>query len=93
MAMKSDFYSRRLPTDHLIYLLSISRKVYVSYVKFHLILGPLGPKFDRFYANRTTKMTLGTFGLWMVPNVPSVIFMVLFVRKPSNLGPNRPNIS
>ena len=48
-------------------------------------MGPLGPKFDGFCANSTPKMTLGTFG-------PSVIFVVLFAQKPSDLGPNGPNI-
>ncbi len=31
-------------------------------------IGSIGPKFDGFCANSTTKMTFGTFGLWMVPH-------------------------
>ena len=37
-------------------------------VKSQPICGPLGPNFDGFCANNTTKTKIGTFNLWKVPH-------------------------
>ena len=60
------------------------------FVKSQPICGPLGPNFDGFCANNTTKMKVGVFSLWKVPhsrNVPLFDFLPLLAQEPSNLGP------
>ena len=56
-------------------------------VKSQPICGPLGPNFDGFCANNTTKRKIGA-----LPNVPLFVFVSLLAQEPSNLGPNGPQI-
>ncbi len=79
---------------------AVQNNICVSNVKAQSICGPLGPNFDGFCANNTTKTKIGVFSLWKVllcgtfqrPNVPLFVFMPLLAQEPSNLGPNGPQI-
>ncbi len=60
-----------------------------TYVKSQPICGPLGPNFDGFCANNTTKTKSGTFR----PNLPIFVFCAIISTGATKLKPKRGKIT